>query len=279
VALPPAGELVAAAEEAARHAGATLAAAFGGVQAATTKSHLRDLVTEVDLASERLILDLLGPRWPEIGLLAEETGLTRPATDALWVIDPLDGTANFSRGYPLFCVSIACVDREGPLAGVIYEPLRQELYSATRGGGATLDGRPIAVSTVTELSGALFTTGYPYFPPEQRRLAGEVFTEVMLEAAAARRTGTAALDLAHVAAGRSEVHYELNLAPHDVAAGILLVREAGGRVDMLRGEGETGWPRGTVATNGSPLHDELLAMIAPRFGMRAAPFSFASLFG
>ncbi|MHB8575903.1 MAG: inositol monophosphatase family protein [Dehalococcoidia bacterium] len=276
--LPDPEELLAAAQNAAHQAGSILRAAFGGVQEAVTKSHARDLVTRVDLASERLILNLLGPRWPAIGLLAEETGLTRPATDALWIIDPLDGTANFARGYPAFSVSIACVDRDGPVAGVVYDPLRDDLFAAARGAGTRLNDQAVRVSAVEELSGALFTTGYPYFPPEQRRLAGEVFTEVMVIAAAARRSGSAALDIAYVASGRSEMHYELKLAPHDVAAGILLVREAGGRVDMLRSPGATGWPIGTVATNGQGLHDEVLAIVSPRFGLEPAPFSFGSLF-
>jgi myo-inositol-1(or 4)-monophosphatase len=202
----------------------------------------------------------------------------RPANEAIWIVDPLDGTSNFAHGYPIFAISIACVDRDGPLVGVVLDPLRQELFTAIRGGGARLNGRPVQVSRTEALEEALFSTGYPYFPPEQRRLAGEVFVEVMVTAAANRRGGSAALDLAYVAAGRSEAHYEMNLAAHDVAAGVLLVDEGGGRVDALAPVGHAGWPPGFLATNGRALHAVLAEMVAPRFGLAPCPLSFASLF-
>src|SRR5215472_7355979 len=222
VVLPLPDDLLEAAVDAARRAADVLTAAFGSTLDIRTKSHLRDLVTEVDTASERTIIGALEGRWPAIGILAEEAGLVRAGGEALWIVDPLDGTSNFAHGYPIFSISIACVDRQGPLVGLVLDPLRDELYTAIRGGGAFLKGRPLAVSGTERLEEALFSTGYPYFPPEQRRLAGEVFTEVMVVAAANRRGGSAALDLAYIAAGRSEAHFELNLAPHDVAAGVLL---------------------------------------------------------
>lgn len=276
--LPPAENLLEAAVDAARRAAEVLTAAFGSTLDVRTKSHLRDLVTEADTASERTIIAALGGRWPEIGILAEESGLVRAAREALWIVDPLDGTSNFAHGYPIFSISIACVDREGPLAGLVLDPLRDELFTAVRGGGAWLKGQRLEASGTERLEDALFSTGYPYFPPDQRRLAGEVFTEVMVVAAANRRGGSAALDLAYVAAGRSEAHFELNLAPHDVAAGVLLAAEAGGRVEALAPPGNAGWPPGFLVTNGRALHDRLAVMVAPPFGLEQRPLSFASFF-
>lgn len=276
--LPPAEALLELAVQAARLGANELRAGFGSALSIETKSHGRDLVTQVDLASERAILGVLSGRWPEIGLLAEETGLTRPGGEATWIVDPLDGTTNFTHGYPVFCVSIGCVDRQGPLVGVILDPLRDELFTAMRGQGAYLDGRRISVSAVDTLDEALFTTGWPYYPPERRRQAGLIFTEVMVAARDARRSGSAALDLAYIAAGRNDAHFELNLSPHDVAAGLLLVAEAGGRYEALAPPGHTGWPVGMLASNGKALHDQLAALIAEPQGLGRVPFSFESVF-
>lgn len=275
----PSGEaLLEAAIEAARLGGAILKEGYGQALTITTKSHARDLVTQIDTASERAILGYLGERWPAIGLLAEETGRTRPSTDATWIVDPLDGTMNFTHRYPVFSVSVGCVDREGPLVGVILDPLRDDLFTAIRGAGAFLNGTRLHVSDVAELASGIFSTGFPYFPPEARRLGGDVFTEVVLAARDSRRSGSAAIDLAYVAAGRSEAHYELNLSPHDVAAGLLLVSEAGGRYEAMASPGAGGWPRGVIATNGSPLHEELMALVAAPQGLTRLPFSFESVF-
>src|SRR5579883_1619843 len=130
MALPNADELVAAATEAARLGAGELRRYFGSMLTIAEKGHARDLVTQADTASEQAIIGLLAPRWPEIGVLAEESGVSRVAREATWVIDPLDGTLNFTHGYPVFCISIACVDRHGPIAGVIYDPQRDELFSA-----------------------------------------------------------------------------------------------------------------------------------------------------
>jgi len=277
MALPPVAALLRVATTAARRGAAELTAAYGSALTVAVKSHLRDIVTEADTASERAILAFIGDRWPQIGLLSEEAGLVRPAADAIWIIDPLDGSANFAHGYPNFCVSIGCFDRDGPVVGVILDPLRNELFTAARGEGAFLNGDRLRVSMVEEIGGALFSTGFPYYPAERRRLAGDVFTVVMSAAGAARRSGSAALDLAYVAAGRSESHYEFILAPHDVAAGVLLVTEAGGRVEALAQPGEAGWPAGIIATNGTALHEQLARLIAP-FGLERRPVSAASLF-
>lgn len=275
---PSSEELLAAAIDAARAGAALLRAAFGTALEVAVKSDRRDLVTQADLGSERVILGRLGASWPQFGLLAEESGRSGAGERGLWVVDPLDGTANFARGYPVFCISIALVDDEGPRVGVVLDPLRDELFTAARGAGATLNGAALRVSRVQRLEDALFTSGFPYRPPQRRRLGGEVFTEVMVRAGAARRSGSAALDLAYIAAGRSEAHYELHLAPHDVAAGVLLVAEAGGRVEALVEPGRSGWPIGFLMSNGAPLHEEIAALVAPRFGVERAPLSFRSLF-
>lgn len=271
-------ELLDAAIEGARRGAAELRAAFGHSIDARVKAHPRDLVTQADGASERAILAYLGARTPAIGLLAEESGLTRTGADALWVVDPLDGTSNFARGYPIFSVSVGCVDRDGPLVGVVLDPARDELFSAGRGRGARLNGVPLQVSAAATLDRAFVSTGFPYFPPKQRRLAGEVFVELLVEAQDVRRGGSAAIDLAYVAAGRSEAHVELGLAPHDVAAGVLLVTEAGGRVDAMVAADAAGWPRGFLATNGTALHEQIGQRYTRPFGLGLASLRFASLF-
>jgi myo-inositol-1(or 4)-monophosphatase len=276
--LPAAEELLEAAVAAARLGADELQRAFGSMLDIAVKAHARDLVTQVDTATERAILAYLSDRWPQIGLLAEESGRTRASTEATWIVDPLDGTLNYTHGYPVFCVSIACVGPEGPIAGAILDPLRNELFTGTRGGGAYLNGSRLKVSSVEQLRGGLFSTGLRYFPPERRRLEGHVFIEVMVAAADGRRGGSAALDLAYVAAGRQEAHYELTLAPHDVAAGVLLIAEAGGRVETLAPPGAGGWGLGVLATNGRALHEELATLIVEPLGVERRPFSFAPLF-
>ena len=270
-------ELLGVAVAAAQLGAVQLRAAFGSTVAAREKTHRRDLVTAADTASERAILAHLSVATPEIGLLSEEAGLVSRGA-ALWVVDPLDGTSNFARGYPIWSISIACVQPSGPLCGVVYDPLREELFSATRGGGAFLNGRRLRVSAVAELAGALFSTGFPYQPPADRRRMLEAVAALTVEAQDVRRGGSAAIDLAYVAAGRTEAHLELNLAPHDVAAGVLLVREAGGRVEALRAPGAAGWPRGFVASNSTVLHALLRDPIAAAFALEREPLTFEALF-
>jgi len=271
-------ELLAIATAAAQRGAEVLRAAFGQTQAARRKSHRRDLVTAADTASERAILTALAEATPEIGLLSEEAGVTRPSTTLMWVVDPLDGTSNFARGYPIFSISIACVAPDGPLCGVVLDPLRGELFRVIRGGGAWLGDRRLRVSTAAALPDAFFSTGFPYFPADDRRLMAEAVAALLVEAQDVRRGGSAAIDLAYVAAGRSEAHIELHLAPHDVAAGTLLVTEAGGRVEALQSPGAEGWSRGLIASNGTVLHTVIRDRIAAPFGLVPAPLSFAALF-
>ncbi|HLT45468.1 MAG TPA: inositol monophosphatase family protein [Luteimonas sp.] len=202
-----------------------------------------DYASEVDGLAEEAIVRELRKAYPECAVLGEEGGLQKggaargPAAmpRATWVIDPLDGTSNYLRGLPHWCVSIALVEHGEPQHAVIFDPLRNELFTATRGAGAQLNERRIRIADRKELQGAMLLTG---FPPRERARAGaqlECVRELLRDAEDIRRTGSAALDLAYVACGRADAYFEAGLKNWDLAAGVLLVREAGGRVCDYRG--------------------------------------------
>ena len=220
-----------------------------------------DFVTEIDMAAEREIIETVRRSYPEHAFLAEESGQTGDS-EFVWIIDPLDGTTNFLHGFPQFAVSIA-VQRRGRIEhGVVYDPLRQELFTASRGAGAQLDGRRIRVSGHTSLDRALIGTGFPY-RRNIRYLDAylAMMKVVMQETAGIRRPGAAALDLAYVAAGRLDGFWEIGLSPWDTAAGTLLITEAGGMVGTLSG-GEYRQAGHIVA--GTPkVYAELIAALAP----------------
>lgn len=222
---------------------------------ARVKTSLRDLVTEADLAAERAVLDYLRERYPDHGLRSEEAGIDDRGSDYLWVVDPLDGTSNFAHGFPHFCVSVALLRRGRSVVGAIFDPMRGELFTATVGGGARLNGRRIGVSSVQTLDRAMITTGFPYEPPEQRAAVADLSARVIERVQMFRRSGSAALDLAYVAAGRLEAHWEFGLSLHDVAAGLLLVAEAGGRAAEMHLPGYRG---GYLASNSPAIHDAVL---------------------
>ncbi len=220
-----------------------------------------DLVTAADEASERAIVEHIRAAFPGDAIVAEEFSAA-PAEGRRWIVDPLDGTVNYVHGHPFACVSIGFADDEGPAAGVIHAPFLGEVYHATRGGGAFLNGRAIRVSGVADSSGALFATGFPFKPGKGS--SAEYFRlvqAILLSGHGVRRDGAAALDLAFVAAGRIEAYFELGTAPWDVAAGILLVAEAGGTV--------TGWPgddappllSGRILASNGALHRWLEGMV------------------
>ncbi|GAA4867188.1 inositol monophosphatase family protein [Kitasatospora terrestris] len=220
-------ELLALATEAATAAGALLRDGRpADLGVAATKSSPVDVVTEMDLASEKLVLELISGRRPADGYLGEE-GADRPGTSGVrWVVDPLDGTVNYLYGLPNWAVSVAAeVDGEA-VVGVVFAPVRGELFHAVRGGGAYLDGRPIAGRPAPEWGRALLATGFAYVQETRVRQA-RVLAELMPEARDVRRGGSAALDLCDLAAGRLDGYYERGLAPWDRAAGLLVVREAG----------------------------------------------------
>jgi len=197
-----------------------------------------DYASEVDGLAEAEIVKELRRANPDYAVLGEEGGAqkgNRGPSRHTWVIDPLDGTSNYLRGFPHWCVSIALCEGAEPLHAVIFDPLRNELFTASRGGGAQLNERRIRVAERKDLSGAVVTTG---FPPRERERAGaqlDCVRDLLREAEDVRRTGSAALDLAYVAAGRSDAYFEAGVQPWDIAAGVLLVREAGGRVCDFRG--------------------------------------------
>lgn len=220
-----------------------------------------DFVTEIDHLAEQEIINTIRRAHPEHGFLAEESG--RSGSDQLlWIIDPLDGTTNFLHGFPTFAVSIAFQQRGRLEQAVVYDPLRQELYTASRGEGAQLDGRRIRVSSQRGLEGALIGTGFPFRANAlwtDAYLA--MFRTVMAATAGIRRPGAATLDLAYVAAGRLDGFWEIGLGPWDTAAGTLLIQEAGGRVGTLIGaEYKQG---GNILAGNPKVFDALAAVLAP----------------
>jgi myo-inositol-1(or 4)-monophosphatase len=221
-----------------------------------------DLVTEVDLACERMCRALLAERFPEHDILAEE--LSDPAEPASgrcrWVFDPLDGTTNYAHGVPIFCASLALEIDGKAEVGAVYDPTREELFTAERGVGAFLNGAPLHVSPTGTLIDALLVTGFPYDVHQQTGDLVEMFGAFLGTARAVRRLGAAALDLCYVAAGRFEGFWEQRLKPWDVAAGALIVEEAGGRVTGMDGSPFDPASAHLVASNGH-LHDQMLAVI------------------
>jgi len=247
---------------AAREAGTAIrAVAEQGIKEIIFKGEgKRDLVTEADKRSEQIIIDAITRSYPDHQILAEEGTSAGGGGAYRWIIDPLDGTTNFAHHYPLYCVSIA-VERAGePLIGVVFAPYMNELFVAIKGGGATLNSAPIAVSGVTDLIGGLLCTGFPY------RLDGPTNNLVnwgnfVLRTQATRRDGAAALDLCYVAAGRFDGFWELNLQPWDMAAGALMIQEAGGTISDPYGNPFRIDGHDIVGSNGH-LHEKMLDVLA-----------------
>ncbi len=194
-----------------------------------------DLVTEADLAAEKLIVDMISRQFPSHDIVAEELGASSRGSDHRWIIDPLDGTTNFSHGLPWFAVSIGFEVRRELMLGVVFNPCNDEFFMAERGGGATLNGQSIAVSSIEQLDRALLATGFPYDRKQSSVNNYDHFINFQQAAQACRRPGAASLDLACLAAGRFDGYWEMKLKPWDVAAGVLLVEEAGGRVTDFDG--------------------------------------------
>lgn len=222
------------AEEGARLAGRILAERFLGERTIEFKGGI-DLVTDADRASEEALLAFIRERHPHHAILAEESGASQGTEGFRWLVDPLDGTTNYSHRVPHFCVSVAVEGAGGLLAGVVYDPMLDELFSAARGEGATLNGRPLKPSATATLDRALLCTGFPYDVREKPEGPVGLFTRFILRAQGMRRTGSAAMDLAYVAAGRFDGFFEFGLKPWDIAAGALLVQEAGGVISHISG--------------------------------------------
>jgi len=229
----------------------------GPAQGVSTKSTPTDVVSDADRAAESFLLQFFKHERPDDGVLAEEGGGRTSKSGLTWVIDPLDGTVNFLFGIPVWCVSIAVEDADGGIAGVVYDPNRDELFAAERGEGATLNGEPIAVTERDELASALIGTGFSY-DPEVRDAQAATLSRVLPQVRDVRRAGSAAIDLATLACGRFDGFYEAPMELWDKAAGVLLVREAGGVVSEL--PAPKGLSPGVIAA-GPALHDALRALV------------------
>ena len=221
-----------------------------------------NLVTETDLAAESAILASLTKDAPGIPVMAEESESTHRLTDArpIWIVDPLDGTTNFAHGFPHFAVSIALIDQGQPLVAAIYHPMLDELFCASKGGGAWLNGAPISVSAADQLINALVATGFPYEVEQTLPIVMRQLAAMLPRVRDIRRAGAAALDLAYVACGRLDGFYEMNLQPWDTAAGWLLVEEAGGCLSDFAGAPFSPSVPQTLASNGR-LHQALLQLL------------------
>jgi myo-inositol-1(or 4)-monophosphatase len=252
--------LLATAQRAAIAAAGVLRDRLGKVHTVAYKGRV-NLVTEADTAAEAAILAEIRADFPGADILAEESGGPEAAAggDLLWVVDPLDGTTNFAHGYPFFCTSIAVMARGEPIVGLIHDPVRGETFAAAAGRGATLDGRPMRVSAATDLDASLLCTGFVYDRDSDLDLPLARFERAQRVSRGVRRDGSAALDLAFVAAGRLDGFFELRLKAWDVAAGLLLVREAGGRVTRADGTHAGVFDGDVVATNGR-IHEAVLGL-------------------
>ncbi len=230
----------------------------------TTKEQ-NDFVSEVDREAEQKIIYTLRKAYPDHGILAEESGASGSADEYQWIIDPLDGTTNFLHGFPQYSVSIALQHKGRLDQAVVYDPISQELFTASRGSGALLNDRRIRVTKQTSLSGALLGTGFPFKQPEHLDAYLEMFKALHKDTAGIRRAGSAALDLAYVAAGRLDGFWEIGLNPWDMAAGVLLVREAGGLVGDFGG-GHDFMQTGNIVAAPPKTFPLILRAIRPHLG-------------
>lgn len=253
-------DIVAVATRAARQAGQVLASYFQSGLPVHYKGAI-DLVTCADMESEATILAVLREAFPQHHFLAEETGENGVPSEFRWVIDPLDGTTNFAHGYPQFSVSIALQQGQQVVLGVVYDVMRDDLYVAERGRGATLNGRPIHVSHTPDLAHSLLVTGFPYDRQTNPDNNLKQFGAFLVRAQGMLRSGSAALDLCAVAAGRVDGYWEMRLQPWDWAAGALMVTEAGGQISSWSGDEFVLGADTLVASNGY-IHAEMLAVLA-----------------
>ena len=247
--------------ETAREAGQILLEKFGRKINVTKKGDI-NLVTEADLASEKLIIERIKSYYPKHAILAEESGdavLMEGTNTWKWIIDPLDGTTNYAHGYPCFCVTIA-LEHDGEIViGVTFDPTRNELFAAEKGRGATLNGKPIRVSDTEKLSESLIVTGFPYDFKQKENFSRHL-TDFLLHSRGVRRDGSAAIDMAYVACGRFDGFWEEGLNPWDVAAGYLLIEEAGGQVTYYNGEKFNIYAPPICGSNGL-IHGEMLKVL------------------
>lgn len=220
----------------------------------------RNLVTEMDKKAEQLIIEKISKRYPHHNFLAEESGSHKVDSDYKWIIDPLDGTTNFTHGLHIFCTSIALEYKGEVILGVIYDPTLDELFTAEKGKGAYLNSRRIHVSRATRLMESLIVTGFPYDIKQNPYNAVEHFTTFLMECQAVRRLGSAALDLSYVACGRFDGFWEVTLNPWDMAAGILFVEEAGGKFTNFKGFPSDIYTPNVLTSNGL-IHEQMVNVL------------------
>jgi myo-inositol-1(or 4)-monophosphatase len=244
----------------ARQAGAVLLEGYGNVRHIQQKGAI-DLVTEFDKRSEEIIISSVQQEFPDHAILAEESGRNNRISEYQWVIDPLDGTTNFAHGIPIFSVTIGLLRNNSPVVGVAYDPLRDEMFSAELGQGATLNNKPLHVSSRTDLGEAVISTGFPYDlrTNPQNNLAQ--FAQFQLRTQAVRHLGSAALDCTWTAMGRLDGYWEFGVKPWDVGAGALIVREAGGRVTSGDGD-EDFLSHDSILVSNSLLHEQMLRVLS-----------------
>lgn len=249
------------ATEAALEAGRFLKMSVGKIKQIERKQGQElNLVTEIDKKSEEMIIRKIKQHYPHHDFLAEESGSHEKKSDYKWVIDPLDGTTNFTHGFPIFCVSIALEVKGEVALGVVYDPNADELYSAEKGKGATLNGKPIRVSKVSTLIESMLVTGFPYTIRENPDEIIRRFSSFLVEAQAIRRLGSAALDLCYVAAGRLDGFWETSLNPWDMAAGVLIAEEAGGKFTDFRGFPSSIYNKQLLVSNGL-IHEQMVNVL------------------
>ena len=251
---------MAVARQAASEAGRILMSKLGRVNQITKKGEI-DLVTEADLASEKAIVELIGRHFPRDTMLTEEAGAFRKRPERVWLIDPLDGTTNFTHTFPFFAVSIALEVEGEVVVGVVFNPRMNEFFEAMKDGGAFLNKQPITVSQTSSLGDALLATGFPYDVHERSEGVIDRFKRMIVRAQGLRRPGAAALDLCYVAAGILDGFWEEGLKPWDTAAGTIIVSEAGGKISNYGGDTYSPYMKHVVASN-SLIHSAMLTALS-----------------
>lgn len=247
------------AREAVKAAGKILSCMLGNAHHIVKKGEI-DLVTEADLAAEKIILEIVGHNFPKDNILSEEAGRRDEASNRTWLIDPLDGTTNFAHRFPFFAVSIALEIESEVVLGVVYNPYMNEFFEASKGKGTYLNGELLRVSGTTTLQESLLATGFPYDVHERSEGVLKLLEKMIVRAQGIRRLGSAALDLCYVAVGRLDGFWEESLKPWDTGAGDIIVREAGGRLTTFWGEPYNPYLGSVVASNGL-IHDEMVKVL------------------
>jgi len=256
-------EILKCAKEAAKLAGAILMVGFGTNFKISNKEGMNNIVTEYDIKSEKAIIDFIRDKFPEHGFLAEESGNDNLKSNTVnWIIDPLDGTTNFAHGLPIFSISIAAEYEGEIVVAVVYSPILNEMFVASKNGGAFLNDKKINVSAASDLKTSFLVTGFPYNVDKNPYSCVDTFVKVVLEGIPIRRLGSAALDLAYVACGRFDGFWEINLNPWDVAAGSLIVKESGGIITQYNNDEYSIYDATILATNGK-IHKQVVELLNP----------------